>query len=129
RIAAGGGDRIPGEGTRGCDSVHAAVVFGEPEVAVRPRRNEVWSEAATGDGVLGDNARSGHLGHLVAILFCEPEIAVRPRRNAVRNAAERNAAGGCGDRVLSKGARGRHLGDVAILFGEPEISVWPGGDA
>ena len=98
--------RDPGElgdgACRGDPADLVAVVLGEPEIAVRPRRDAVGA-ARRRDGELGDRAAGGDAADLVVgILLGEPEVAVRSRRDAGRAAA----CGGDGILVDDRGGGG-----------------------
>ena len=97
------------------------VGLGEPEVAVRPRRDAVRL-AAGGDAAaeLGDRAGRGDAADPVAVGLGEPEVAVRPRGNAERPAVGGDAAAELGE---GGGRRARRVGE--LVGGGPARSAAP----
>ena len=66
-----------------------AAKLGEPEVAVRARRDPTRLAAGRGHGELGEGSRRGDAADLVGVDLGEPEVAVRARRDANRTAIGR----------------------------------------
>src|SRR6202158_3103644 len=104
------------EGTRGRDpSDLVAIVFGEPESAVRASGDVVGPAVDGRDRELGDHAPGGDPSDIVdAEKLGEPQGAVRAGGNPIRPAA------GARDRKLCDGTRSGDPADlVAVEFGEP----------
>jgi hypothetical protein len=104
-------------------------LVGEPQVAVRTRRDEVREAAAVqAAGELGDGAaRRDPPDLLGGALVGEPEISVRPPGNDQRDApvTRLEAVGELGDRAARRDPRDR-VGRTEV--GEPEVAVSAGRD-
>jgi len=100
--------------------------FGEPHVAIGPRRDAKRPAIRRRDRELGQFVRGSgaEAPDVVGILLGEPEVAIGPRRDATRPA---------------EGRRDRELGDdpcrgdapdlVGKGLGEPEVAIGPRRDA
>src|ERR1019366_3697662 len=105
------------------------VIFGEPDVAVRTRRDPDGLAVLAGGCIFGDGAVHGaDRGDMavvvtVAVVLGEPQIAVGARGDAGRSAIGR------GDEKFGDRAASRDLADLVITqFGEPDISVGARGN-
>ena len=99
----------------------AAILLGEPQVAIRPGRDAVRSAQCRGGVSFHCNAAAGRdARNVVPNEFREPEIAIRAGRDARRIT---------GSRELSDAASGGDAPDLANEFREPEVAIRAGRDA
>src|SRR5947209_2739362 len=110
---------VPGTGRREAEAPDlAAERFGEPYIAVWPRRDAERAGVRGRHRELGDPAGRRDPPDFVSPVLGEPEVAVRTDRDAG------NATALCRNGELVQATVRSHLRDVvAVPFGEPEIAV------
>src|SRR5208282_415348 len=105
------------------------VSFGEPQRAVRPRRDTPGVAISCGDWEFGNHTGGRDAADSVADPFGEPQRAVRPRRDAPGAAISR------GDSEFGNHAGSRDATDLVAIarfrvrFGEPQRTIRPSRDA